>query len=196
MKVSLVVLQGKQKGRVIPLPATPFLIGRAPQCHLRPHSGLVSRVHCAIAPWTGRVLIRDMKSVNGTFLNKQPVTTQVAARDGDILEVGDLSFEFKIEKEPGDEGLPPPPLDARSLKWLLESPSDSAVLDPAQETVMGQFDLGEPAAESEAAAAADEAAPKEKDTGAQGSGDLSAGSHLREYLHQKKKPRPKSDPNS
>ena len=53
-------LVGKQKDRTIPLPGTLFIIGRDPLCHLRPHSNLVSRRHCAIACWGERVLVRDL----------------------------------------------------------------------------------------------------------------------------------------
>ena len=39
MKLSLVVLTaGKQEGKVLPIGLQQFLIGRDPQCHLRPAS--------------------------------------------------------------------------------------------------------------------------------------------------------------
>ena len=38
MKISLVVAQGVHTGKVIPVTAAEFVIGRDPQCHLRPAS--------------------------------------------------------------------------------------------------------------------------------------------------------------
>jgi hypothetical protein len=49
MKLSLVVLTpGKMEGKSIPITLSQFLIGRDPQCHLRPASALVSKRHCAL----------------------------------------------------------------------------------------------------------------------------------------------------
>jgi len=57
MKVSLVVATGAHEGRVIPVTGSQFLIGRDPQCHLRPASQAISKLHCA-------VLVRDGKYVH------------------------------------------------------------------------------------------------------------------------------------
>src|SRR5262249_47976308 len=62
MEVKLVVETGSARGRVIPLPTTVFTIGRGSKCHLRPHSLEVSKLHCAIAHWAGKVSVRDLKS--------------------------------------------------------------------------------------------------------------------------------------
>src|SRR4030081_1196912 len=81
MQACLRVMVGKQKDREIPLPGTLFIIGRDPLCHLRPHTNLVSRRHCAIACWGEKVLIRDLKSANGTLLNHEKITHQVEVQD-------------------------------------------------------------------------------------------------------------------
>ncbi len=132
MEVKLVVLTGKHQGREIVLPPTIFLIGRDTRCHLRPHCRLVSRLHCAIARWAGKVEVRDLKSVNGTLLNHQLVNGQARVWDGDVLQVGALRCVFRIRAEPLD-----PPMTRRSceeMEWLLRAPSDSFVLDPGRTT--------------------------------------------------------------
>src|SRR5262245_43551614 len=128
MNVKLVVLEGKHRGREIPLPETIFLIGRDPQCHLRPHCQGVSKLHCAIAAWAGKVRVRDLKSSNGTFLNGRPIRDEVGAGDGDRLQVGTLVFAFRIKAE--DDAPQRAPVSERDVEWLLDSPNDSAVLDP------------------------------------------------------------------
>ncbi|MCI0459028.1 MAG: FHA domain-containing protein [Gemmataceae bacterium] len=132
MEVKLVVLAGKHQGREIVLPPTIFLIGRDTRCHLRPHCRLVSRLHCAIARWAGKVEVRDLKSANGTLLNHRQVTGQVRVWDGDVLQVGALQCVFRIRAEPGDP--PAPPGGREELEWLLKAPADSFVLDPARTT--------------------------------------------------------------
>src|SRR5262245_17644351 len=133
MEVKLIVLEGKNKDREIPLPETIFLIGRDHQCHLRPHCQGVSKLHCAIAAWAGKVRVRDLKSRNGTYLNGQPINGEVVAGDGDQLQVGTLVFAFRIKN---DEGAPlaAPIKDERDLEWLLSAPADSSVLMPASQT--------------------------------------------------------------
>jgi pSer/pThr/pTyr-binding forkhead associated (FHA) protein len=184
MEVKLVVLNGKHKDRVIPLPSTIFLIGRDRQCHLRPHCPLVSKLHCAIAPWAGRVRVRDLKSRNGTFLNGHPVDGEVLVRDGDRLQVGALAFAFRINKAE-DEPVPPP-VKEDEVAWLLNAPADSSVLLPTRPTsvlpVSG--DRGEsPDSKHGGAQEAASAATGNK----RSSKAVSAGQHLRDYFDQRKR---------
>ena len=174
MEVSLHVLAGKRKGHHIPLPPTLFVIGRDMLCHLRPHSALVSRRHCAIARWGDKILLRDLKSGNGTYLNEKKVEGEVRVKDGDTLQVGDLLFSFHI-KEDGENPKEDVPEDA--INWLIGVPADSAVLDPAESTVV--VHLAEPEEQTEIAG---------------GSKDLSAGKYLRDYLTEQQKLIPRSKP--
>jgi pSer/pThr/pTyr-binding forkhead associated (FHA) protein len=174
MQASLLVMAGKQKGRSIPLPGTLFVIGRDPLCHLRPHSNLVSRRHCAIACWGERVLVRDLKSANGTLLNDEKITQQMEVRNGDVLRVGDLSFSFQINR--ADSGEPMPELRKDLVLWLMGESDDSEVLDPGVATAMIEisamdFEDGSPNGEL----------PPAK-TKSEGSGNLSAGKYLKDYL--------------
>jgi pSer/pThr/pTyr-binding forkhead associated (FHA) protein len=184
MEVSLIVLEGKQKGREVPLPETIFLIGRDRQCHIRPHCELVSKLHCAIAAWAGKVRLRDLKSKNGTFLNGQPVRGEVVVDNGDRLQVGTLIFEFRIKREEETPILAPPPKDHVEVDWLLESPGDSGVLSPGQETAV----LPAPTAHAEEAPphpAAARGAPDAATTA--GSKAVSAGPPLRPFLEKRKR---------
>lgn len=174
MRASLLVLVGKQKGREIPLPATMFVIGRDPLCHLRPHSDTVSRRHCAIACWNGRVLIRDLKSANGTYLNRKRIINQIEVRNGDVLDVGDLSFSFQIALKPEDVA---PEFKEDSVQWLMVDGDDSEVLDPGVATQMIDVSCLDDVADK----TDDPTPPKEKPKG-KGSKDLSAGKYLKDYL--------------
>lgn len=175
MQTSLRVMVGKQKDREIPLPGTLFVIGRDPLCHLRPHSNLVSRRHCAIACWGGRVLVRDLKSANGTFLNQQKITTQVEVRDGDKLDVGDLSFCVQISRDAME-----PLQDLRKdlVLWLMGESEDSEVLDPGVATAMIEISSLDFDEKSDA----DNGQPDDEKAKAEGSKNLSAGKYLKDYL--------------
>ncbi len=74
MKLSLIVLsEGKSKGQTIPIKLSQFLIGRDPQCQLRPASPIISKRHCAVIIKDDKVVVRDFNSTNGTFVNEEPV---------------------------------------------------------------------------------------------------------------------------
>ena len=94
MKVSLVISQGSQAGKVIPVTQSFFLIGRHPRCHLRPASPDVSTHHCALFVEERRVLVRDLRSRTGTLVNDQPTSGEVELQAGDKLKVGPLTFIF------------------------------------------------------------------------------------------------------
>ncbi len=99
MKVSLVVATGAHEGRVIPLVGAQFLIGRDPQCHLRPASPAISKVHCEVTIRDGKVYIKDHGSTNGTLVNNELIqSAEVLIEDGAALQIGPLDFRVKIEK--------------------------------------------------------------------------------------------------
>jgi pSer/pThr/pTyr-binding forkhead associated (FHA) protein len=97
MKISLVVAQGVHAGKVIPVTSAEFIIGRDPQCQLRPASPAVSKQHCAISARDGKVYLRDCGSTNGTFLNNEQIAGEREVKTGDRLRVGPLEFELRIE---------------------------------------------------------------------------------------------------
>src|SRR5467141_5454859 len=98
MKLSLVVLsEGKASGQSIPITLSQFVIGRDPQCNLRPASAVISKRHCAVLVKAGKVFVRDFDSTNGTFINDRQITGEAALRHDDVLKVGPLEFRVVIE---------------------------------------------------------------------------------------------------
>src|SRR5437016_6648486 len=98
MKLSLVVLTpGKMEGKSIPITLSQFLIGRDPQCQLRPASALISKRHCALLTRENQVFVRDFESTNGTSVNDQPVKGEMELHDKDLLKVGPLTFRVCLE---------------------------------------------------------------------------------------------------
>ena len=99
MEAKLKVLKGSHQGKEIPISSEKFLIGRSDSCHLRPKSESISRKHCIIVLRDGKVLIQDLKSRNGTFINEKRLPSDRAKvlREGDCLRVGKLAFEVHIE---------------------------------------------------------------------------------------------------
>ncbi|MCI0360594.1 MAG: FHA domain-containing protein [Planctomycetaceae bacterium] len=98
MLVQLKILHGSNKGKLIKIPTPKCVIGRGDDCHLRPQSDAVSRQHAAIITTENEVIVRDMNSRNGTFVNGERVGEEAVLLSGDVLRVGPLEFELQIEQ--------------------------------------------------------------------------------------------------
>ncbi len=98
MKVGLLVKSaGSNEGKLIPIRLPQFVVGRDPSCQLRPSSAAISKRHCALLIADGKVVVRDFNSTNGTFVNDEQVQGDQEVQDGDLLRIGPLDFQVKIE---------------------------------------------------------------------------------------------------
>lgn len=84
-------------GKEIPIRIPEFVIGRDPECHLRPASPMISKKHCAFILEGERVLFKDFGSTNGSFINEERVEKDTYLRDGDIVKFGPLKFKAKMQ---------------------------------------------------------------------------------------------------
>jgi pSer/pThr/pTyr-binding forkhead associated (FHA) protein len=109
MKLSLVVMTpGKMEGKAVPITLSQFVIGRDPQCHLRPASPVISKRHCAVIVREEKVFVRDFDSTNGTFVNDQPIKGEAELHNADVLKVGPIAFAINIEAAPAPVNKPTP----------------------------------------------------------------------------------------
>ena len=98
MKVTLKVLKGAGAGKEIKIPTPKCVVGRSDDCHLRPKSDAISRQHCVLyVNKSGQLVIRDLKSKNGTFVNGDRITEDCILKVGDKIQFGPLAFEVLID---------------------------------------------------------------------------------------------------
>jgi len=64
------------------------LLGRHPDCDYQLYHPLVSRRHCQLTRTGGQLVVRDLHSKNGTYINGARVQEQVILRDGDEINLG------------------------------------------------------------------------------------------------------------
>ncbi len=89
---------GLTEGRVV-------RIGRLETCDLVIPSPLVSRHHANLRCEGGEVLLQDLDSTNGTFVNGQRAMGTITLRRGDKVAIAAFSFVFTgIALEPADTG--------------------------------------------------------------------------------------------
>lgn len=96
----LVVLSGPFKGRRVPLAKSVIRLGRDKTCDVSLEDEAASRVHAVITKNEDEVLVRDMDSTNGTFVNDTRID-QAPLKNGDRLGVGDTVFLVEIFRGPG-----------------------------------------------------------------------------------------------
>jgi pSer/pThr/pTyr-binding forkhead associated (FHA) protein len=98
MAVTLILVRGDGRQSEIPLKGR-AIIGRQTDCQIRIPSSGISRHHCELTLADGKVLLRDMGSSNGTFVNRKKIQqAQLAA--GDLIGIGDLVFAVRIDGNP------------------------------------------------------------------------------------------------
>jgi pSer/pThr/pTyr-binding forkhead associated (FHA) protein len=81
-------------GREHPLTNECVTIGRALENDVVITSKRVSREHARVRREGWRVILEDLGSTNGTFLNDERVLTSMELHDGDRITIGDVTFVF------------------------------------------------------------------------------------------------------
>lgn len=83
--------------RVVSLAAFPFSIGRLPDSSLCIPAPNVSKNHAEIDLRQGRLLVRDLGSTNGTFVNNRRVEDAEPLHEGDLLQFA--TEVFRVQKQ-------------------------------------------------------------------------------------------------
>jgi pSer/pThr/pTyr-binding forkhead associated (FHA) protein len=142
MQLSLVVQTAgsRNAGQVIPIKLPVFLVGRDPQCHLRPASPMISKRHCALIQREGKFFVRDFDSTNGTQVNDEAVKGEREIHNGDRLKIGPIAFAVRIEAGVAvSRPTPPPP---------TKVPAAGKTPAPASKPAAGPPKPGQPKAPS------------------------------------------------
>jgi pSer/pThr/pTyr-binding forkhead associated (FHA) protein len=90
LQVTLKVVGGELESAEIPL-QLPAIIGRGRDVAINLSHPLVSRRHCELLESHGQLRVRDLGSLNGTFVGSQRVV-EATVRPGDLLTVGTVTF--------------------------------------------------------------------------------------------------------
>jgi len=91
----LVVHIPEGRPRVIELGGQAVLFGRSPSSTVRLEDPYVSDDHARIYQADGSWMVADLKSTNGTFLNRVKVTTPTQIAAGDQLGIGKTIVEVR-----------------------------------------------------------------------------------------------------
>ncbi|MCI0361798.1 MAG: FHA domain-containing protein [Planctomycetaceae bacterium] len=103
LSAKLVVVGGEVKSAEIKL-RLPSTIGRGRGATIMLPHPLVSRQHCELFETNGRLMVRDLGSLNGTFVNNERIT-EAQLPPGELLTVGAVTFRAVYDL--ADSSAPP-----------------------------------------------------------------------------------------
>lgn len=70
-------------------------IGRAAGCHISLDDTYISQLHARVSPSGVGMLIEDLGSTNGTYVNRERVTAPVMGGAGDLVQLGGIVMEIR-----------------------------------------------------------------------------------------------------
>ena len=73
--------------------ADELLVGRDDSCDIQIRNALVSREHCAIEREGESLILRDLNSTGGTFMNGERIS-KIAVGNGTTVDVGPAVLKF------------------------------------------------------------------------------------------------------
>jgi predicted component of type VI protein secretion system len=106
MDVKLTIEKGPASHRTVRLRNPETIIGRQKGCDIRIPSAEISRRHCILSLMNGQLMVEDLNSVNGTYVNNTRITGKQRVLPGDRLRVGPLTFSVCFDVPPVAKDLP------------------------------------------------------------------------------------------
>jgi len=130
-----------KEGQAIPyeLREFPARLGRHPDCTLQLDSNMVSRFHAQIVKQDGQLLIEDLGSGNGSYLNgrKLEPSTPQRLKNDDRIKLGPIKLRFEDDPESGN-GVDP---FGMTMGVELNDGASSTIMGAASAGGYGLFDV-------------------------------------------------------
>jgi predicted component of type VI protein secretion system len=120
-------------GKPIKLDKPVVLVGRNPDCDvILTRSRKVSRAHCIVACVENTIVVRDLGSTNGVWLNGHRVERESSLRLGDELSIADVRYQLlNVERNGSNPEIPIVKSKKKKQKEQAEIPVPR-VVSPAE----------------------------------------------------------------
>jgi pSer/pThr/pTyr-binding forkhead associated (FHA) protein len=122
MNYALQVVRGRSGASALRLRDGVNSIGRHDDCVIRIRSSQVSRRHCELFEEEDKLILRDMGSSNGTFVNGKRVLGKQTLKPGDVLTIGGVTLRVDL--------LRAAPKSAETSSAHHPAPGDTAEVNP------------------------------------------------------------------
>jgi serine/threonine protein kinase len=137
MGKQFVVLVGPDRGLVHEMgEAVRLAVGRGRQAVLRLHDPQVSRAHCVVEAAAEWVMLRDVGSTGGTFVNGRRVSEHVL-KPGDVITLGQTQLRYQEDDLTDQPTLPPDVVPAEPVAEAAPPSPPPAPRRPRVEALPG-----------------------------------------------------------
>ncbi len=113
------ILTGPQAGQIFPIKEGQHTLGRSPSCDLKIASNSVSKEHATLLSAGGKLIISDLDSRNGTFVNGVKIQNQ-RLNPGDKLSLHDVLLDVMQIQDQASQGFHGVPAWAGSAAVRLQ----------------------------------------------------------------------------
>ena len=99
-EITLTIINGKNKGQFFTFNTSQLCtIGRADDCNISIDNSSISRYHCQLNINPPMIIIQDLGSSFGTFINGNEIGANVeySLKAGDVVSIGNINLEVKIK---------------------------------------------------------------------------------------------------
>jgi len=134
-KVEILIVNDEQSNHVFNVGRKPFCIGRGPDNDLVVNDARISWNHTQVWIEDGKIWVKDLGSLNGTFINDERVRNPVEVHDGTKVRLGpELALQVR-GAPPQELNLMPRSLTLEDLASGLQVPlrSDRFVMGSAED---------------------------------------------------------------
>lgn len=83
---------GREKDNVVTVKGDAIVFGRAPSCEHVLNFPMISSRHARLSRQSGQMVIEDLGSSNGTFVNGTRIYRRTAVKAGDVIGLGSFTF--------------------------------------------------------------------------------------------------------
>lgn len=163
MQAKLTVVGGKANKREVTI-QVPATIGRSRDADLTVGHRMISRKHCETYLADGLVMIRDVGSLNGTYVHGRRIR-EAPLPPGEKFSIGPVTFQISYQYSGDPSTLPPiVPAEAAPADAAPAKPPEDAPAKPAEAVPARKGDHADVYAIAEPAAQPANSRPKEART--------------------------------
>ena len=88
------ILSGNLKGKKLMLPDHEITLGSSRSCQLKQYGEGIAPKHCTLKPTPLGILVNDLGSETGTFIDNERITGEVLLEPGGLLKTGSMLFRL------------------------------------------------------------------------------------------------------
>ncbi|HXH32367.1 MAG TPA: GGDEF domain-containing protein [Bacteriovoracaceae bacterium] len=96
----LLVVGGELNGSIFNLAGGETVVGRNPDCTISLDFHGVSRKHFTLDTTEAEVVVTDLGSANGTYLNNLKLSTPTVLKRGDVIKIGAIALKYLPKGDP------------------------------------------------------------------------------------------------